>query len=124
LRPGYRDLIVSANVQGEPAPGYWVSSITPEPRLVTAVGQPEVISALNGIVTTEPIDVSGLGEGSFAQATRLELPDGVSALNEGFVQVQIQIEPQTSSKRVSLRPVITGLDAGLAVNDEAIIPGE
>ncbi len=124
LRPGYRDLIVSADVQGEPAPGYWVSAITPEPALMTVVGQPEVISALNGIVFTEPIDVSGLGEGSFERATRLQLPEGVSPLNEGIVQVRIVIEPQTSSKRVSVEPTISGLQPGFTVEPSAIVPGE
>lgn len=124
LRPGYRDLIVSADVQGEPAAGYWVSAITPEPALMTVVGQPEVISALNGIVFTEPINVSGLGEGEFNRATRLQLPDGVSPLNEGIVQVRIVIEPQTSSKRVSVQPTISGLQPGFAVQEDAIVPAE
>lgn len=124
LRPGYRDLIVRVDVQGEPAAGYWVSSITPEPALVTVVGQPEVISALNGIVATEPIDVSELSEGSFTRATRLQLPEGVSPLNEGIVEVAITIEPQTSSKRVSVEPTISGLQPGLVVSDTAIIPSE
>ncbi len=124
LRPGYRDLIVRVDVQGEPASGYWVSSITPEPALVTVVGQPEIISALNGIVATEPIDVTGLSEGSFSQGTRLQLPEGVSPLNEGFVEVRITIEPQTSSKRVSVEPTISGLQPGLVVDESAIIPSE
>lgn len=124
LRPGYRDLIVRVDVQGEPATGYWVSSITPEPALVTVVGQPEVISALNGIVATEPIDVSELSEGSFTRATRLQLPEGVSPLNEGIVEVAITIEPQTSSKRVSVEPTISGLQPGLVVSPTAIIPSE
>jgi YbbR domain-containing protein len=124
LRPGYRDLIVRVDVQGEPAPGYWVSSITPEPALMTVVGQPEVISALNGIVATEPIDVSGLSEGTFSRATRLQLPEGVSPLNEGIVDVGITIEPQTSSKRVSVSPTVSGLQPGLVVSDIGIIPSE
>lgn len=124
LRPGYRDLIVGVDVQGEPTAGFWVSSITPEPALMTVVGQPEVISALNGIVATEPIDVSGLSEGEFTRAARLQLPEGVSPLNEGIVQVRIKIEPQTSSKRVSVRPTVTGLQPGLVVSDTAIIPAE
>lgn len=122
LRPGYRDLIVSTEIIGEPASGFWVSDIVPEPRLVTVVGQPEVISALNGIVHTEPINVQELGEGEIFRNAALRLPEGVSALSEGFVQVRIKIEPQTSSKRVSLPSVITGLRPGQVILEGGVLP--
>lgn len=122
LRPGYRDLIVGTDIQGEPAPGYWVSDVSVSPQLVTVVGLPTIISELDGVIDTEPINVEGLSEGELIREAQLRLPEGVSPLNTNFVEVRIKIEPQTSSKRVNVEPVITGLQPSLIVPEGAIVP--
>lgn len=122
VRPGYRDLIVGTDIQGEPAPGYWVSDVSVNPQLVTVVGQPAIITDLDGVIDTEPINVEELGEGELIREAQLRLPEGVSPLNNNFVEVRIKIEPQTSSKRVNVKPVITGLQPSLIVPEGAIVP--
>ncbi|MGB0387094.1 MAG: CdaR family protein [Ardenticatenaceae bacterium] len=122
LRPGYRDLIVATDIQGAPQKGFWVSEFSVDPEFVTVVGQPKVVSDLEGIVKTEPIDVSDLRDGEFIRDIGLQLPEGVSPLENTLVQVKIKIEPQTSNKRFRLKPAVTGLQPGLIVKEEAIIP--
>ncbi len=121
-RPGYRDLIIKTNLENQPEKGYWVSEVSVQPQLVTVVGKPTVISELDGLADTEPIDIAGLQAGEFIRDIRLQLPEGVSPLQENFVKVTIKIEPQTSSKRFRLVPTITGLKSGLVVKPETIIP--
>lgn len=121
-RQGFRELIVHPVLEGEPAVGYWVSRFSVDPEIVTVLGQPAVVDALDSIVDTQPISVQDLGEGEFIRNVPLELPDDVSPLAEGFVQVRIRIEPQTYSRLITLRPEIIGLSPGLAVTDTAIIP--
>lgn len=121
-RPGYRDLIVTTDLKGEPESGYWVSELSVQPQLVTVVGKPSIILGLDGLAKTEPIDITDLTDGEFIRDTRLQLPEGISPLQDSFVQVNIKIEPQTSRKRFRMRPTVTGLDAGLLVEEDAIIP--
>jgi YbbR domain-containing protein len=92
------------------------------PQLVTVVGQPTIISDLDGLIDTEPINVEGLSEGELIREAQLRLPEGVSPLNNNFVEVSIKIEPQTSSKRVNVKAVITGLQPSLIVPEGAIVP--
>ena len=121
-RPGYRDLIVTINFEGQPKRGYWVSEVSVEPQLVTVVGKPTTISELDGLAKTKPIDITDKEGPELIGDIRLQLPEGVSALQNDLVKVNVKIEPQTSSKRFRLRPTIIGLKSGLVVKEETIIP--
>nr|MBA3534359.1 hypothetical protein [Ardenticatenales bacterium] len=121
-RQGFRELIVRALIQGTPAQGYWVSSVNVEPKLVTVKGQPSVVNELDGIVDTAPVNVEGLEEGEVIRNVPLQLAESVSPLNEGFVQVRIKIEPQTSSKTVTLTSTLIGLQPGLVVTETGVVP--
>lgn len=114
-RPGYRELIVSPVIVGEPARGYWISNRRVSPSVISVVGLPAVIATLPGIVQTEPIDVSGEQAGTITRNVRVELPDNVSPLDQRAVSVTIEIEPLLSSKTLTVRPEITGLQPGLQV---------
>lgn len=121
-RQGFRELIVRALIQGTPAPGYWVSSVNVDPKLVTVKGQPNVVNELDGIVDTVPVNVEGLEEGEFSRNVPLQLDEDISPLSDGFVQVRIKIEPQTSSKTVTVAPTVVGLQPGLAITPTGIVP--
>ncbi|MCZ7575480.1 MAG: CdaR family protein [Ardenticatenaceae bacterium] len=115
-RPGYRELIVSPVIVGEPARGYWVSNRRVSPPIISVVGLPAVTENLPSIVQTEPIDVSGEQAGMITRNVRVQLPDNVSPLDQRAVTVTVEIEPQLSSKTVTVRPEITGLQPGLQVS--------
>lgn len=115
-RQGYRELIVQPVVVGEPASGYWISDINANPRTISVVGLPASVSALSSTVQTEPIDVSGLQAGELTRRVRVQLPDDVSPLEgDRLVSVTVAIEALKSSKRISVQPEVSGLQAGLAV---------
>lgn len=115
-RQGYRELIVQPVVIGEPARGYWISDIESSPRTISVVGLPASVAALSSTVQTEPIDVSGLQAGELTRRVRVQLPDDVSPLEgDRLVSVTVAIEALKSSKRISVKPEVSGLQAGLAV---------
>ncbi|MGH2541531.1 MAG: CdaR family protein, partial [Ardenticatenaceae bacterium] len=124
-KEGYRELIVRTMITGTSTlaeRGYWISRASTQPTLLTVVGQRPSVDTLDGIVATDPIDVSGLEQGSFTREVPLQLPEGVSPLEEGVVTVTIEVEPQTSSKTITLEPQVVGLEPGLVVTDSAITP--
>jgi YbbR domain-containing protein len=121
-RQGYRDLIVRPVLEGitELAErGYWVSGYSASPQLVTVVGQPPVVTAIEGVVATEPINVSDLSEGIHNQIVPLQFPEEVTPLQENFVNVTVRIEALTSSRTITLAPQVTGLEPGLVVTSIA-----
>lgn len=114
-RPGYRELIVSPVIIGEPARGYWISNRRVSPSVISVVGLPAITENLPSIVKTEPIDVTGEQAGTITRNVRVELPENVSPLDQRDVSVTVEIEPLLSSKTVTVRPEITGLQPGLQV---------
>ncbi|HXW00469.1 MAG TPA: CdaR family protein, partial [Anaerolineae bacterium] len=56
-RFGYKDVSVSAVVEGQAAPGYWVSNISVNPPRLTIVGNPQVLGSIPGFIETAPINV-------------------------------------------------------------------
>ncbi|MDQ4077130.1 MAG: CdaR family protein [Chloroflexota bacterium] len=124
-KPGYRELIVRTVLTGTSVlaeRGYWIRGSETEPLLLAVVGQQDVVEELDGIVETEPVDVSGLEEGLVIRQVPLELPEGISPVDTDFVTVTVNVEPQTSSRTVSLSPRIVGLEPGLVVPDTGIVP--
>jgi YbbR domain-containing protein len=110
---GYRELSVKTIIEGNPAPGYWISSITANPSTVTVFGDPEAVNNIPGYLETYPVNVEGAQE-NVSQRVAIVLPDGVSSLEGmGTVQASIEISPVLSGQTVQLTPVIQGLGRGL-----------
>jgi len=82
-RENYREVAVLARTVGQPARGYYVSSITIDPATVTVVGPPSVIATMPGLVSIRgEIDVTGATR-LIAQRAELDLPEGVSVYTSG-----------------------------------------
>lgn len=82
-RQNYREVAVLARTAGQPARGYYVSSIEIDPATVTVVGPPSVIATMPGLVSIKgDVDVSGATR-LIAQRAELALPEGVSVYTEG-----------------------------------------
>ncbi len=86
-RFGYRDVSVKANVQGQPASGYWVSSISVDPATVTLVGGPSVLKDVAGFIETSPVDISG-ATADVIKRVPLDLPPGASVVVDGNAEVE------------------------------------
>jgi len=111
---GYRDLAVKVVVRGQVASGYRLANILVFPPVITVYsGDPAVVSALPGVVETQPLD---LQDASNNITTRLELnlPPGVSVVGERTVLIQAGISPIESSLTLSDEQVeVIGLPSSL-----------
>ncbi len=109
-RFGYKDVSVSAMVEGQPAPGYWVSNISVDPPRLTIVGNPQVLGSIPGFIETTPINVSQATM-NIVQVVPLNLPNGVTVVlpeNEGQgasgVRVTVEVAAIESGQTVQ-RPI-------------------
>jgi YbbR domain-containing protein len=114
-RFGYKDVSVSAVVEGQAAPGYWVSNISANPPRLTIVGNPQVLGSIPGFIETAPINVSQATQ-DIVQVVPLNLPNGVTVVlpeNEkgaSGVQVTIEVAAIESGQTVQRRITQQGID--------------
>ena len=113
----FRDVTVRAILKGSPAPGYWISNITVEPANVTMQGKPETIRQMPAVVSTVPIDISGVKE-SVAKRVSLVLPQGISMYsadaNGQTVLVLVEVSAISGGKTIQPKLEVMGLRSGLA----------
>lgn len=109
--PGYREVAVLVEPDGRPAPGYTISGVTADPKLVTLFGDPAMMSDLSGYITVA-VDISD-AKADVAERVPLRLPENVSALGTQSVNVLVSIQPILGTQTVRRRPVIQGLAPGL-----------
>jgi YbbR domain-containing protein len=110
---GYRELSIKAMIEGTPAPGYWISSISANPSTVTVFGDPGAVNAIPGYLETYAVNVEDARE-SISEQVAIVFPDGVSALEDvATVQALIEISPVLGGQTVQLTPVVQGLGRGL-----------
>lgn len=111
---GYRDLAVKVVVRGQVASGYRLSNISVYPPVVTVYsGDPTVVSALPGIVETQPLDLQNAKD-DINTRLNLNLPAGVSVIGEQSVLIQAGISPIESSLTLSNETVqVIGLSSDL-----------
>ncbi|MDM8519746.1 CdaR family protein [Anaerolineales bacterium HSG6] len=105
----YKDVSVSAVVEGQVEPGYWVSNIAVEPATVTIFGDPQVLNALPGFVETAPVHLNQ-AIADIVQIVPLNLPDGVTVVSSddqqtsNSAQVTVKVEAIEGGKTIQ-RPV-------------------
>lgn len=105
-------------LEGEPAAGYEVKSVTITPVTVLAAGDGTALDTLDTLFTTSAIDLDDRSEG-FATELSLRKPSTVNYLSTDTVTVQVEIEPiittqSFSGVKLSVRNIPEGLSAGLA----------
>lgn len=117
-RLNYREVAVHALTKGNPARGYFVSSVDVEPSTVTVVGAPAVIANMPGLVSTkEEVDVTGATR-MIAERLDLELPAGVSVLAESQ-----KTERQQVLVTVGVDPVIGGITVEVPLQPKKLNEG-
>lgn len=106
-----KNIIVDVN--GQPASGYRVLSISIDPTSVLVRGRPTQLNNLSQL-RTETIDITGLTE-TFVTPTSLVLPDGIELDEIAEITVSIEIEPFESSQTYNKTIEVQGLGEGLEV---------
>jgi YbbR domain-containing protein len=114
LLGGFRNVIVKVITTGQVTEGYKMTniSVTP-PNVVVFSSDPQLLNQLPGYVETEPIDLDG-AQDYLEIPLDLNLPEGVSVVNDRKVLVQVSIAPIESNLTVSLPVDVVGLSPGLA----------
>lgn len=109
LLGGYRNVIVKLVTTGIVASGYRLSNYFVSPASVVVFSSdPRLVETLPGYVETSPLDLTNATD-DFESLLDLNLPAGVTAVNDSKVLVQVSIAAIESSLTVSLPVEVTGL---------------
>jgi YbbR domain-containing protein len=112
---GFRDMAVKVVVHGQVANGYRLDNISVFPPVVTVYSSdPTLISALPGVVETQPLDLQNMNNDINTQLS-LNLPSGVSVIGDPNVSIQADISAIESSLTLSNEKVeVTGLSSDMS----------
>ena len=121
-RYGYRNVIVSVNMEGQVADGYRLTNISVIPLAVTVYSSnPQIVNNLPGYVQTMPLNLSGLKD-DVDVSLLLDLPEGVLVVGDDrTVLVRVSIAAVQSSMPVANIPIEV---IGLPDNLKAILAPE
>lgn len=112
-----RTVSVRPAITGTPAPGFALDALSVDPSTVTIRGLPDVLTAIEEIVT-ETLDITGL---SADESFELELimPEGARRLEPGeeLVTVSVSIAPSVSSRTFVVGVLCQG------AGENACLPG-
>lgn len=112
-RVGYRELSIRTSIEGTPASGYWISSISADPSTVTVFGDPQIVRDIPGYLETYAVNIEDARE-SISEQVAIVFPEGVSPLDNVYsVQALIEISPVLGGQTLQLTPVLQGLGRGL-----------
>ena len=114
-RYGYRNVIVSVNLEGQLADGYRLTNISVFPLAVTVYStKPDIVNELPGYVQTMPLNLNGLKD-DVDVSLLLDLPEGVLVVgDQRTVLVRVSIAAvQTSLPVANLLIEIIGLPKNL-----------
>ncbi|HRW09082.1 MAG TPA: CdaR family protein [Caldilineaceae bacterium] len=110
--PGRRSVAVRVKLTGQPAFGYRLVRVTPDPSTVVLYGDAAALDQVPGSVETESLSLEG-ATGNVQARLQLLLPEGVNASEGNSVAVNAEIVPIEDSRTVTLRPIVRGLGENL-----------
>lgn len=114
-RYGYRNVIVSVNIEGQVADGYRLTNISVFPLAVTVYSSdPQIVNNLPGYVQTMPLNLEGMKD-DIDVSLLLDLPEGVLVVGDNrTVLVRVSIAAVQSSMPIANIPIeIIGLPENL-----------
>jgi len=117
-RYGYRNVIVSVNLEGQVADGYRLTNIAVFPLAVTVYSSnPEIVNELPGYVQTMPLNLDNLKD-DVDVSMLLDLPEGVLVVgDQRTVLVRVSIAAVQTSLPIANIPIeIIGLPENLKAN--------
>ncbi len=109
------DVSQTALIEGTPASGYEVKSVSTVPSTLIAAGDPAVLENIELLLVDTPVSVKGMSE-SFTADVRISKPAELNYLSSNTVSVQVEIGPvitttEFTEKRINIENVPTGLSA-------------
>jgi len=117
---GFKNVAVKVVSQGQVANGYRLTNVTVSPPNLTLFSDdPRTIDEIPGFVETLPIDITDLTD-DVEISTGLDLPPGVTSVQEPNVLVQVSVAAIEGSMTLALPIEVAGLSPEL----EAIVSPE
>jgi YbbR domain-containing protein len=117
-RYGYRNVIVSVNIEGRVADGYRLTNISVFPLAVTVYSSnPQIVNELPGYVQTMPLNLDSFTD-DVDVSMLLDLPEGVLVVgDQRTVLVRVSIAAVQTSLPIANIPIeIIGLPENLKAN--------
>ncbi|MDP3685883.1 MAG: CdaR family protein [bacterium] len=109
-----KTLGVRVVTSGNPAPGYWVRTVTTDPAVITVRGPRGVLESLS-FIETAPLRLDG-ARALLQQTLDLALPDTVAVVGgEPTVRVQAEIVSLEGTKDIRATIQVNGVPDGLRV---------
>ncbi len=113
--PGRRTVAVRVKLVGEPAFGYRLVRVTPDPSNVVLYGDADALDQVPGFIETAPLALNG-AVNDVQSRLELLLPEGVNASDGNSVTVNAEIVPVEHGRTITLRPFVRGLGDNLAAD--------
>jgi YbbR domain-containing protein len=106
IKPGITSTVgIQPVITGQPSNGYWVSSVSTSPSVVTITGSPSALQAVSSI-NTAPISVNGVGA-SETVTSNLTIPTGITLTDTSITQVSVTITLSSVSTTKTITPQIS-----------------
>lgn len=113
LLGGYRNVIVKVVTTGNVADGYKLANINASPpNVVVFSGDPQQLAGLPGYIETKPVDLTG-ATSDITATVPLNMPSGISVVNDQKAEVHIGILPIISRLSLVLPVTVTNVAPGL-----------
>jgi YbbR domain-containing protein len=87
--PTTKSVLLSAEMQGAPAPGFTIAGYEFRPSMVSVTGTQEALSTRSAL--TVPVDVTG-ARASFSRTIHVSPPSGIQYQNAADADVRVQID--------------------------------
>jgi YbbR domain-containing protein len=116
---GYKEVGVHPVLRGNAAPGYWVERVTVDPAVVTIIGEPGPLGAVEAL-DTEPVDLAGATE-SFTRQVTVQAPSGVSLARAEPLTLAVQISPVNLRQSLRVPVSVQGIGSDLFLGSEVPI---
>lgn len=114
LLGGFKNVVVKISTTGQVANGYRLTNISVSPPTVTLFSDdPDTLEEVPGYVETLPVDLTNISDDLEINAG-LNLPQGVSLVQEARVLVQISVAAIEGSMTLSVPVEVIGLASGLS----------
>ena len=110
---GYKDVQIRPQPFGQPDPAYYIAGVQVVPDHITVRGDPQIIAAMPSVVETEVVTLDGLTS-DLVQEVTLDLPPGVTPVDNTKIQVLVTVKALQSSRRLTPQVQVVGLGKGLA----------
>jgi YbbR domain-containing protein len=108
---GYKEVGVHPTLRGTVAPGYWVERVGVDPAVVTIIGEPQPLGAVESL-DTEPVDLAG-ATGPFTRQVSVQAPSGVSLARSEPLTITVQVSPVALRQTLRVPVTIQGVGGDL-----------